>query len=198
MKKLIVLAILTSSLLVVACGSKNDVQENTPSTTPSTTQEEEIITDEGIIVEDVTATELIEAVKEELGENYWPSMDIPSDYITGTIGIDERLYEEVAGQMPMISTNVDMILIAKATDGNLDALKSAIESYRETLIADSVQYPMNVGKVQASKIETIGDYVVFVQLGGSSIDLETEEEVIKACEEENNKAINVIESKLVK
>ena len=65
------------------------------------------------------------------------------------------------------------------------------------MIQDSLQYPMNIPKIQASIIRTFGDYVCFVQLGGSMEGMEDDEEAaVKACQEMNEKALSVIEGKL--
>lgn len=59
-----------------------------------------------------------------------------------------------------------------------------------------MQYPMNVEKIAASSVQVVGNYVVYVQLGGDAAQLETEEEIRAACEEDNKKAMEVIEQKL--
>ena len=61
-----------------------------------------------------------------------------------------------------------------------------------------MQYPMNIGKVQASRIETIDNYVLFIQLGGSSVDAEEEgeEKVMELSREQNEKALEAIRQAL--
>ena len=61
-----------------------------------------------------------------------------------------------------------------------------------------MQYPMNIGKVQASRIETIDNYVFFIQLGGSSVDAEEEgeEKVMELSREQNEKALEAIRKAL--
>ena len=58
-----------------------------------------------------------------------------------------------------------------------------------------MQYPMNLGKIQASRIEVVGDYACFAQLGADVMDLMDvgDEEVIRHCQEQNEMALDAIE-----
>lgn len=134
------------------------------------------------------------AVVEALGESYWPNMPITPDILEGMYGITPDMYSDYMAEMPMISTNVDTLLIIKANDDKVDAVEAALNTYRDNLIADTMQYPMNLGKIQASRIEKFGNYVCFVQLGGEAvIDEQTsEEQSIIKCQEQNELAIEVI------
>ena len=61
-----------------------------------------------------------------------------------------------------------------------------------------MQYPMNLGKLQASRIQTFGNYVCFVQLGGDNLADEdmTEEESLTKCQEMNELALEIIGNNL--
>lgn len=148
--------------------------------------------------DDVSAKVLVEAVASELGEEYWPDMELPPEYVEDWFGVSSDLYEEYYGQTPMVSANVDTLLIVKAGEEGPQKIEEALTSYRETLVADTMQYPMNLPKIQASVIETYGNYVCFVQLGGSMKDQEEEEAAMKACIEANEQALLVIQKELTK
>ena len=63
-----------------------------------------------------------------------------------------------------------------------------------------MQYPMNLGKIQASRIESYDNYVCFVQLGAdttAAMDV-SEEAVVDQCLEENERALDAIEKALLK
>ena len=47
-------------------------------------------------------------------------------------------------------------------------------------------------------IETYGNYVCFVQLGGSMNNQEDEEEAMKVCMEANEQALSIIKKELTK
>lgn len=135
-----------------------------------------------------------QAVVDALGENYWPQMSIPAEYMEG-FGLTADMYDEFFGEMPMISTNVDTLIIVKAKEGQLETVEGVLTAYRENLVNDTMQYPMNVGKIQASEVKTIGDYVCFVQLGADVMDVaeQGDEAVIKHCQEQNAIAIEALE-----
>ncbi|MDE7224358.1 MAG: DUF4358 domain-containing protein [Acetatifactor sp.] len=212
MKKLAVL-FLTAALVMSlpGCGNKNgenegtgagDSQESTvvdsseesqPETDPVSDEdmqpEDEISqTPEEGISEEMSA--IRQAVVDALGDNYWPDMQIPPEYLEG-YGLTSDMYTDFWGEMPMISTNVDTIIVIKASEGQIDTVKEVLDSYRDALVGDTMQYPMNLGKIQASQIEVVGDYACFAQLGADTIDLE-DEEAIRHCQEHNELALEAI------
>ena len=134
------------------------------------------------------------AVADALGESYWPNTAIVPEMLEGIYGITPDMYSDYMAEMPMISTNVDTLLIIKANDDKVEAVAEALNTYRDNLIADTMQYPMNVGKIQASRIETFGNYVCFVQLGADAVidDQTSEEQSIIKCQEQNELAIEII------
>lgn len=147
---------------------------------------------------DASMEELKAAVVEVLGENYWPNMVAEEEILSEMYGISEDMYDDFLAEMPMISTNVDTMIIVKAKEGQEDAVEKALNDYRETLVNDSLQYPMNIGKVQASRIEAFDNYICFVQLGGDVTDMMDlgEDVVITHCQEQNEKALDAIRTTL--
>lgn len=135
-----------------------------------------------------------EAVVKVLGENYWPNSQILPEMLESNFGITSDMYDDYMGEMPMISVNIDTLLIIKAKDGKVDEVEQALNAYRDKLVEDTVQYPMNLGKIQASRIETFGNFVCFVQLGAdtSEVSESGDEEVIRHCQEQNELALEVI------
>lgn len=209
MKKLVAMATVgIMTLNLVACGGGNK-SESTQSTE---TQVESTVVIESVEATTETSNEVVEggdialegwseemqgikdAVVAALGENYWPNMQIPADFLEGTYGISSDMYDDYLAEMPMISTNVDTLLIIKAKDGMVESVEEALNTYRDAMINDTMQYPMNVGKIQASRIETIGNYVCFVQLGADTMTASEsgDEAVIAKCQEANELAIEVI------
>lgn len=140
------------------------------------------------------------AVTDAFGENYWPNTAIPAEMLEGTFGITSDMYDDYMAEMPMISTNVDTLIIIKAKEDQVQVVEDALNAYRETLVNDTMQYPMNVGKIQASRIERIDNYVCFIQLGADVMELseQGDEKVIEYCLEQNELAIEVIRSAVVK
>ncbi len=207
MKKLaVLLCTMAVSASLLACGTDEDANA-TPSPTPDNQVEDmtdggntdsDAATDEGNDAADentssVTAADLKQAVVDELGENYWPNTEIPAEYLEG-FGLTADMYDEFFGEMPMISTNVDTMIIIKAKDGQVEAVEEVLNAYRDNLVNDTMQYPMNLGKIQASRIETFGNYVCFVQLGADVMEAAEigDEEVIKHCQAQNDLALEAI------
>ncbi len=138
-----------------------------------------------------------DAVVEALGqENYWPDMPVDAQMLEMFYGITSDMYEDYMAETPMISANVDALVIIRAADDKADGVEEALKAYREANVNDTMQYPQNVGKIQASQVERIGSYVVFVQLGGFAIEAESEEEVIAQCQEANSLALDTIREKI--
>lgn len=147
-------------------------------------------------------TEEMEAVKtaitDTLGEAYWPNMAVTPDLLEANFGISSDMYEDYLAETPMISTHVDTLVIIKAKEEQVQAVEEALNAYRDARVNDTMQYPMNVGKIQASRVERIGNYVCFVQLGADAGDeAEADEEtVIAQCREVNELVIEVIGQQL--
>lgn len=138
------------------------------------------------------------AVVEELGEDYWPDTQLPKEMLEMTYGLTSDMYEDYMGESPMISVNVDTLLIVKAAEGQAEAVEEALQNYRTDLVENSMQYPMNVPKVQGSIVERIDDYVCFVLLGA---DIEAaaeqgDEAAIAYSRKQNQRAIDAIKNSL--
>lgn len=140
--------------------------------------------------------ELRAAAVEVLGDNYWPNMMVDADAMEVRFGITRDMYEDYLAEMPMMSAHVDTLVVVKAKEDQVEAVVSALNTYRDVQINDAVQYPMNMGKVQASCVERIGDYVLFVQLGGETDMDASDEVVIAGCQALNQSVVEAIRQKL--
>ena len=180
MKKII--AIFAAAALfaaaLTACSNNDQKPEDSSSSSSSTTPQQQ--ENEGDQSVDTTAGEdegdsstdeegatqkILDAIKAAYGDNYAPNTEIPEELLSGTYGLDADSYTEVAAEMPMISTNVDTVIIVKAASGKSGDVQAALNSYRDYPINESLQYPMNVAKVNAAKVVANGDYVAFLLLG---------------------------------
>lgn len=212
----IILFLCTAGMIfgLTACGSNN--QNNTAESSSSATASSESsaadasgsLPESSSSVESSTAdgshnyeegwteemTALRDAVSDALGENYFPDMALTPDLMESIFDISSDLYEDYMGEMPMISVNVDTLLIIKPKNDKVEEVKERLTAYRDSEINDRIQYPMNVGKVQASCVEQIGDYICFIQLGGSASDETTDDEAtaIAKFQEQNELAIEAI------
>ena len=184
-KAVILLMVLLSSAMLAACGKKDN---NTSGSSGN---------DGDAAFGEASMEDLKAAVVDVLGENYWPNMAMEEEMFSQIYGVTSDMYEEYFAETPMISTNVDTLIIVKAKEGKVSAVEDALNAYRDNLVNDTMQYPMNISKIQSSRIETFGNYVCFVQLGADVMDAE-EEAAILQCQEENEKAIDAIRAALSK
>lgn len=218
MKKwMVYLSVGMLALGMTACGNKGNGGQSTESkeTTQSTEPETETTTEASQPVESesiptTTPEEMSgwseemegirQAVVDALGENYWPNSQIQPEVLESIYGITSDMYEDYMGEMPMISVNVDTLLIIRAKDDKVDEVEAALNAYRDRMVEDTMQYPMNLGKIQASKVEKTGNYVCFVQLGADTTEASEngEEAVITHCREQNDLAVEAIEQKVTK
>lgn len=212
MKKTAVAMLLAAMMLsMAACGkdeangaeesTQQPAQESTQESVPESSAEDSqpaVQPEESMPEEDETEPNplqpLRDAVAEELGENYWPNFPIDADMLEQIYGVSADMYDAFLGEMPAISVHVDTLLVVQAKSGQTEAVSQALNEYRDRQINDSAQYPMNIGKVQASAVEVIGDYVCFVQLGGDVTLFEEggDDAVIEHCQAENQKAIDAL------
>lgn len=114
---------------------------------------------------EVSLENIFADVKETLGEDYYPDRDIDADELEAVYGVEMDDVEEFIAQSPMISVNIDTFIAIKAKDGESDDVKEDLDGYQEYLLDNSLMYPMNLAKVEASEVVQHGDYVFFIMLG---------------------------------
>ena len=80
--------------------------------------------------------------------------------------------------------------MVKAKEGQGQAVADALEKGRETLLNEGFFYPMNMPKVNASKVVRNGDYVAFLMVGALDEGSGTEEEMAQFAEAEVQKGVD--------
>lgn len=141
----------------------SDNTENTPENTEDTSSEEG--GEENDPSADSETGKILAAIRDAYGENFLPDMEFPQEMIADTYGIREDTYDEITVQVPMISAHPDTVIIVKAAAGKGDDVKAALEAHRTYLIEESMQYPMNIAKVNATKVVENGDFYALLLLG---------------------------------
>ena len=188
MKKFIAIFVAAAMLAATftACSSSDDGQpDDSSSSSSSTTPEEQ--ENEGDQSEDNSGNEgdnsgennggdssdaesVTQQIANEIKAAYDPDsipfIDmLPEELINDRYGLDPDSYTEITAQVPMISTFVDTVVVVKAADGKAGDVEAALNAYHNSLVEESIQYPMNVAKVNAGKVVANGDYVAFIMLG---------------------------------
>ncbi len=149
-----------------------------------------------------TIKKLHNAIKDAYGEQYVANMSLTNEEIDQRYGLSSKWYTEAVSDIPMMSAHIDTLVIAKAKNAKTKKkIKKKLQEYQQVQINDTMQYPMNLLKAQASRIYTKGDYVFFFMLGFIENELEetaTEEEQIDAYKEQNQIAVDAVKELFAK
>ncbi|MBD5516488.1 MAG: DUF4358 domain-containing protein [Lachnospiraceae bacterium] len=147
----------------------------------------------------VTLTQLKDSVKELMGDQYWPEVDLTKEELEKKTGITEDMYVDFLAEKQVMDSHIDTMIIIHAKETEVGAVEAALERYREKIIEENNNYPQNLCKAQASRMETIENYVCFVQLGADTTIVadKGEDEIIAYCQEENERALYVLEKKIL-
>ena len=173
MKKIIAIfvtaAMLTAAL--TACSNNNEKEPEDSSSTTSSTPADDKPDDggsdnEGDTDSNLTTDEIVEAIKGAYDADSIPMIDaLPEELINDRYGLDADSYTEITAHVPMISTFVDTVVVVKAADGKVNDVEAALKAYHTSQVEESIQYPMNIEKVNAGKVVVKGNYVAFIMLG---------------------------------
>lgn len=121
--------------------------------------------------EDLTESKLVSvgslqsAVETHLGEDYVATMDIDKEQLEIVYGLDVADIKDISAKQPLMSTHVDTFIAVEANEGKADNVEKALNEYRQTVLDDTMNYPGNIAKVQASKVVRQDDFVFFLMLG---------------------------------
>ena len=174
LSSILVLSMVAVMLLgLVGCGDTtvdNPPVENPPVETPveppvENPVEPPVETPEEVVV---TIDDIVHTMMDTFGNNYIPTMPLDADMFNMQLGIDNakasEYYSEFYAGVPMMGTHVDKLFIVKTTDSN--KMSETFAAYMKSQIEDTMQYPMNVSKLENYVITTQGDYVILFILGG--------------------------------
>lgn len=143
----------------------------------------------------VTLAELRDGVRELLGDQYWPDIAMSGEALERATGITDDMYVEFLAERQSMDAHIDTMIVIHAKEAHVGDVESALEQYRTAIIEENRRYPQNLCKAEASRLETIDDYVCFVQLGADTTIVadKGEQAVIAYCQEENERALYVLE-----
>lgn len=135
-----------------------------------------------------------------LGENYWPDTLFSGEELSERTGISEEMYDSFLAEYQHTGAGIDRMILIEAKEDQVENIENYLNEYRDVLLQIYEQQPQNKAKVFASRIETIDRYVCFVQLGAdlSALKEKGEDEMIRHCQEENERALDIIEKNVLK
>lgn len=147
----------------------------------------------------IPLTDLKDNVKELLGDNYWPEVDLTEEELAQRVGITEEMYVDFLAEKQVLDAHIDTMIIIQAKEAYVGAVEQALENYRTAIIEENRDHPQNLGKAKASRMETIDNYVCFVQLGAdtTAVAEQGEDAIIAFCQEENERALYVLEQDIL-
>ena len=147
----------------------------------------------------VTMAQLKDSVKELMGDQYWPEVDLTKEELEEKTGITEEMYVDFLAERQVLDSHIDTMIIIHAKEAHVGEVEQALEKYRSDIIEQNRNYPQNLCKAEASRMETIEDYVCFVQLGADTTIVADKgaDEIIAYCQEENERALYVLEKEIL-
>lgn len=212
---LVAVATIAAVAMLAACGNNNNEGDTTPTptatetptpgdrgdgpSTPAPTQEAEATpapTEAPAAVDhEQMMNNIHQAVQEAYGSLYAPSMQMQADeyYMTETLKLDASWYDRAIVEVMGMAVIPDTFILIHPTEGNLENVKNAMEAYKTTL-TENAWYPTTVTRSQGAQTGVVGEYVYFVVLTSSVDDMAyaTEAEMIAACKENTQLAVDVI------
>lgn len=143
--------------------------------------------------------DLKDAVMDILDSNYWPDTLLSSEELAERTGISENMYDDYMAEYQHTEAGIDMMIIVKAKEGQIQTVERYLNEYRELLLNIYSNQPQNRAKIFASRIETIENYVCYVQLGAdiSTLEKQGNDAMIFHCQQENERALDIIEKRIL-
>lgn len=132
-------------------------------------------------------------VQEAYGDDYVPSMAIEEETLVESYGIPMDLVEDFIAEGPMMSTHIDTFIGLRTQPEETEAVAQAVRDYQAFLEENSMQYPMNMPKVEAAETLVVGDHVFFLMLGAFNEDPTGPEEELAFAKEQVQIGIDAIQ-----
>lgn len=143
----------------------------------------------------ISVTEIQKAVEEHLGENYVATMDIDEEQLEDRFGITVDNIEHYSAKQPMMSAHVDTFIAIQSKEGKADEVETELEAYRKLALDNTMNYPGNIAKVEASKVVRYENYVFFLMLGKFDYNVDgSEAEALDFAQEQTQDIEDIIES----
>lgn len=205
-KSMKVILFTTLALLLVGCSSGDGETANSTDSYEEVESAGSEQNEETNPNQDVALQTVIDSIKGAYGDTYYPNVPVEEihemvnqgeslgELIQNMYGIAEDSYEEIFIEVPMISAQSDMLIAVKVVDGKQQEVVDILTAYREGLVSDALQYPMNQVKLQASQVIEKDGFVFFVTLGDIPMEVQDQgdEAVLEKALEVNQIAVDTI------
>ncbi|MDL2289349.1 DUF4358 domain-containing protein [Clostridia bacterium OttesenSCG-928-F22] len=187
MKKILAacFALLTALTMLSGCNS------SAPSPTPSAS----VAATPTPAAKTPTVDEILSAIKQACGDGYLPNMPLDDETLVAQFNLDLDWAEDIKGEMPAIGFHPDRVIVVKAKEGQADNVEKALNDAKRFLIDESLQYPANSAKVNATTVVRNGNYIALLLIGAPDDRMDATEEQRQAfAQEETKKAVDAFEN----
>ncbi len=136
-------------LSLAACGGKQDNNKNDPA--PAA---------------DMTAQQVLDTLKEKLGDSYGCDLAEDEDRMTNYYGLDLSQIDSWAAESSKNSAlNASTAVVLKVKDGYAQDAAAALQTSYDQVLDYSKMYSMNLPMVQQARLFVSGNYVALLILG---------------------------------
>ena len=144
---------------------------------------------------DADLDDILTAIQDAYGEYYLAGGEMPLEFIEMEFGITEDMYDDIRGEMALITVFNDRLLLVKAKEGKADDVQKALDDALERKINDGMQYPMNLPKSKGAIISRNGNYFAFIMLGqNGEFGDSTSDEALNFAKEQSQIGADVFDS----
>ena len=166
-KKVTALLALMMVLSLAACGGKQDNNKNDPA--PAA---------------DMTAQQVLDTLKEKLGDSYGCDLAEDEDRMTNYYGLDLSQIDSWAAESSENSAlDASTAVVLKVKDGYAQDAAAALQTSYDQVLDYSKMYSMNLPMVQQARLFVNGNYVALLILGQLPEDDNTADEAKLAQDE---------------
>ena len=136
-------------LSLAACGGKQDNNKNDPA--PAA---------------DMTAQQVLDTLKEKLGDSYGCDLAEDEDRMTNYYGLDQSQIDSWAAESSKNSAlDASTAVVLKVKDGYAQDAAAALQTSYDQVLDYSKMYSMNLPMVQQARLFVSGNYVALLILG---------------------------------
>ena len=136
-------------LSLAACGGKQDNNKNDPA--PAA---------------DMTAQQVLDTLKEKLGDSYGCDLAEDEDRMTNYYGLDLSQIDSWAAESSKNSAlDASTAVVLKVKDGYAQDAAAALQTSYDQVLDYSMMYSMNLPMVQQARLFVSGNYVALLILG---------------------------------
>lgn len=172
MKKLTIATMACGVLLTTACSKPSETNETNQPTEQQVVESNVAIETIGMAIKEAVVNfwndDMLQLEEGKIPG--WQELDLKDELATSMYPMFADLAIEGTIYVPMMNVKSDLIVVVKATDGNVEAVQAAFEQLKQNQEDQWSQYlPDQYEKVKANKVTTSGDYVLYATFDDTTV-----------------------------